>query len=136
MFFGVVTDELNESVKCEVRQSAVHGVGVFAIRDIRKGEVMNCRERKRLMLVLQKEDFDKLYPEVRDVILKRWPIAFEGQLFLHPNSDAYLISFMNCSNGGYINYDENTDTALKDILKGEEVFSDYHKYKDFLLKIK
>ena len=129
-------DRLNREVKCELRQSPVHQVGVFAIRDIRKGEKMFCRERIREWLRLSKEDFDKLYPEVRDVILKRWPIALDGHLFMHPNSDAYLISFMNCSNGGYINYDEGSDIALKDILKGEEVFSDYNKYKDFLLKIK
>ena len=128
-------DELNEEVKCELRASPIHGVGVFALRDIRKGKKLFCKHPFREWIRLEEKDFAELYPEVRDVILKRWPLALAGEPFLHPNGDAYLISFMNTSAGGYINYDPHTDTALCDIASGTEVIEDYGMYKDFLLNL-
>jgi len=128
-------DKLNSEVKVKLGASPVHGVGCFAIRLIKKGEKMFCREKTRAWYKFRKEDFDKLYPEVRDLILQRWPIAIEGAWFMHPNSDAYLISFMNELEGSE-NYDELSDMASKDIKTGEEVFSNYNRFRELLLKIK
>ena len=30
--------ELNEEIRCHLKPSSIHGIGVFALRDIKKGE--------------------------------------------------------------------------------------------------
>ena len=46
-----------------------------------------------------------------------------GSLFQSPNDDAHLLMFINHSDKP--NYDLVSDTALKDIKKGEELVGDY-----------
>ena len=63
-------------------------------------------------------------PEIRKLILERYPLAEkELHIYAHPNDDARLISFMNHSDNP--NYDNETDTTLREIKKGEEVTEDY-----------
>lgn len=117
--------ELNDQVKCTVRPSSVHGVGVFAIRDIKKGEKLYCQGNPNTRWYAIPYDlFDQLHPDVRELIEQRWPKVKEGSLFQSPNDDARLQSFMN--HGGedsnYLN-----DIALRDIAKGDEVLEDYRK---------
>lgn len=64
--------------------------------------------------------FGKLFPEVKKIILERWPSVVNGSSFIYP--DARLVSFMN---HGLANYDPMTDTALHDIIKGDEILEDY-----------
>lgn len=114
---------LNSTVKCTLRPSPLHGIGVFAIRDIKKGEKLYCHSMERKLL---KDDNNLagIRPEVRELILQRWPMIYKGSAFLSPNDDARLISFMN-DGGKDSNYAIRTDTATKDIGKGEEVLEDY-----------
>ena len=70
-------EKLNSEVKCKLGASPVHGVGVFSVFDIKKGEKMFCQEKFRAWYKFQKEDFDKLYPEVRDLILQRTFSSFK-----------------------------------------------------------
>ncbi len=110
---------LNEEVWCKLAPSQIHEIGVFAIRDIPKGQKLYCHSAS---CRLRYEPIDDLLPEIRQLILQRWPNARTNG-YLNPNDDARLISFMNHSPNP--NYDWFTDLAIKDIPKGTEVLEDY-----------
>lgn len=114
--------ELADTVKCRLAPSPIHGIGVFAIRDIKKGETLHCRIEEPQWYTLKYEHFDQLPTEVSDLIKERWSLVVNGEPFLSPNHDAIMICFMN---HGTPNYDPHTDTATEDIPKGSEVFEDY-----------
>lgn len=113
-----MTEELNNTVWCTLGPSKIHGVGVFAIRDIPTGQKTYCVEGKSRLL--PPSNLEGVLPEIKEIILQRWPYA-DVQPFLSPNDDVRLVSFMNHS------YDPNWrhDTALRDIKKGEEITEDY-----------
>ena len=120
---------LNSSVFCRIGPSAVHGVGVIAIRDIPSGTLLtdysvhNIKEIRQLCV--SEKDFDKILPEIRRLILDRCLfLSFQKKFFFYsPNHDACLTSFMNHS------ADPNSDGryALRDIKSGEEVTENYKK---------
>ena len=116
--------ELNRTVKCTLALSKIHGIGVFAIRDIKRGEKLYCiiESPERKWYTVLYKDFDKLIPEVKDLILQRWPAVVNGSPFLSPN-EVYPSLFMNHSEDP--NYRSLDDTALRDIYVGEEVTEDY-----------
>ena len=118
---------LNKTVWCTIGQSKIHGIGVLALRDIKKGTRIYCTGESREYIT---EDLDKILPEIRKLIIQRYPIALDGHQFQSPNADANLISFMNHSDTP--NYDNNNDTALRDIKAGEEITEDYGKYKGII----
>lgn len=119
-------DRLNEFVKARIAPSSVHGVGVFAIRDIAKGQKM-WFDTFAQIYPLPYSQFFKLFPEVRELLLERWPgvaAQKEGEVhtgFAYP--DAYLQGYINHSDDP--NYDCLTDIALKDIKTGEEITENY-----------
>ena len=121
---------LNDTVWCTLAPSKIHGIGVHALRDIKKGEKLNCwgRQDFRWFTILYSK-FDELKPEIRELIEQRWPIVKDGHSFLSPNNDVRLISFMNHADNP--NYDHKTDIAICAIIKGEEVTEDYGEYKHF-----
>lgn len=117
-------NELNTEVRCKLAASPVHGVGVFTIRDIKKGERLYCTPN--LIPKFYNIPFgslNKLFPEVRELVLSRWASVVNGSIFQSPNDDAGLLFF--CNHSTEPNYAVVTDTALKDISKGEEVLEDY-----------
>lgn len=116
-------DYLNYTVKCRLAPSKIHGVGVFAIRDIKKGEMMHCSDGPEgLKYNIPYDQLDKLRPEIYDLLMDRWRVLIkEGNPFQSPNDDANMVSFMNNSKDA--NY--RHDVALRDIKKGEEVTENY-----------
>lgn len=125
---------LNESVKCKVGASTIAGVGVFAIVDIKKGESITDYHYSNLNLKkefyeLDRKHFDLIRPEIRALILDR--ILFEkGQtrlIFLNPNYDAYLVTFINHSDEPNVEHTalENEFVASRDIAAGEEITFNY-----------
>ena len=115
--------KLNEEEKCKLAPSNIHGIGVFAIKNVHRGERLYCQEEKKLWYNIPYTQFDNILPEVRELIEQRYPNVKKGSSFLSPNSDARLISFMNHSDTP--NYDTYTDTALHEIIKWEEILEDY-----------
>lgn len=120
--------ELARTVKCTIAPSKVHGVGVFALRDIKKGEQLYCTLTVKPNWYTVGYDKLKKYllpahPEIMQLLMDRWPQIRNGSQFISPNYDARLTSFMNHAENA--NYDPNTDLALMDIKAGEEVFEDY-----------
>lgn len=117
--------ELNQIVKATIGVSKVHGVGVFAIRDIQKGRTVFADRMPRLYHI-SPGNIDKLLPEVKKIILERWPLVMQGERFAFP--DVRLVSLMN--HASTPNYDPVTDTALEDIRAGEEIFESYCQIPD------
>lgn len=117
-------NELNSMVKVKLAPSHIHGVGIIAIRDIRKGEKVYCEPSKHLKLYsVPYGSLKKLFPEIRELIMQRWAGIINGSMFQSPNDDQWLVLFMNHSDNP--NYNKLTDTALQDIKKGEEITSNY-----------
>lgn len=113
-------DALNDIAKIRLAASPLHGVGVFAMRDIKKGETLNA-DAIPMAFDIPHKDFKKLNPEVAALILERWPGVVAGSHFLYP--DCKMVAYMNHSDTP--NYDGKTDKALKKIKAGEELTEDY-----------
>lgn len=122
--------ELNNEVRCHIKPSQIHGVGVHALRDIQKGEKLYISPNiTPKWYSIPYERLNELRPEIREVVLARWPSVLLGSMFRSPNDDVWLASFVNHS--GEPNYDLATDTALKDIKAGEEVTENYKLMKNY-----
>ena len=116
--------ELNKEVRCYLAPSPIHGIGVFSLQDIKKGEKVYCQPNQfRKWYSIPYERFNELRPEVSDLILQRWASVINQSQFQSPNDDAWLILFMNHSDNP--NFDQSSDLALRDLAKGEEVTEDY-----------
>lgn len=116
-------EEINATVLATIAPSPIHGVGVFAVQNIKKGQKMYIRWVPMGMI---QTTLSKLKPEVRKIIEQRWPPVVDGYPFVHPHEDANHLSFMNHSDDP--NYDDKADIALRDIKAGEEITEDYRKY--------
>lgn len=118
---------LNSTVFARIAPSPIHGVGVFAIRDIPQGIRITDHTTDDLgdayWYELTPSEFDELLPEVQAMVLDR--MLFDEQdatlRFLSPNRDAILRSFMNHSDTP--NSDGEYATAY--IQKGEEITEDF-----------
>ena len=116
--------ELNNEVKAKLAPSPIQGIGVFAIRDIKKGERAYCRPNGfKKWYSIPYERLSELRPEIKEVILERWPAIINKSQLQSPNDDAWLLLFMNHSDNA--NYDPKKDIALMDIKTGEEILENY-----------
>lgn len=118
-------EELNSTIKCYIAPSKIHGIGVFALRPISKGEKCYCFPKlSRTWYNLTYSELDKLRPEIKEIILARWPSIINGSYFQSPNDDVWLASFINHSSKNF-NYKQSSDSATREIKKGEEILEDY-----------
>lgn len=120
---------LNKEIKATLAPSKIHGIGVFAIRDIKKHEKVYC-DNTSIIFELTYENLDRLRSEVKKIILERWPSIINGSKFISP--DARLVSFMNHQDAGECNYSQVTDTAKRDIKCGEEITEDYRLMQNYV----
>lgn len=112
--------ELNELVKVRLAPSKIHGVGVFALRNLKKGEKLYA-DIMPMGFLLRYTSFDKLRPEVRDILLEQFPNIVNGSHFGWPTTK--IQAFMNFSFKP--NYSPMTDKLLEDVPKDCEIFEDY-----------
>lgn len=133
-------ERINTSVWCTIRPSNLHGVGVYAIRDIPKGTLLTDFTFAKINLPqlpkvykLTYEEFSHILPEIQEIILDRilfgesWSSKYLR--FISPNRHACLQLFMNHS------YTPNSNGvyALRDIKKDEEITEDFtHVTKDLI----
>lgn len=116
--------QLNSEVKCKLGVSKISGVGVFAMRTIYKGQRCYCRPNMIPKFYnIPFGSLGKLFTEVRELVLDRWASVVNGSIFCSPNDDAHLLMFINHSEDP--NYNVATDTALREIKRGEEITEDY-----------
>ena len=111
---------LNEIVKIKLAPSTINGVGVVAMRDIKKGEKLYTDAIPN-MLDLPYKMFNKLDPEIKDILLGHFPLITKGSHFMYPVTK--FSAFLNHSEDA--NYDAKEDKALRKIKKGEEVTENY-----------
>jgi SET domain-containing protein len=111
---------LNEIVKIKIAPSSIHGVGVFAMRDIKKGEKLYA-DTVTHQFDLPYNLFSKLDKDIQDTILGFFPLVVNGSHFLYPVTR--MAAFLNHSDTP--NYDAKEDKALRAIKAGEEVTEDY-----------
>lgn len=111
---------LNESVKIKLGASTIHGVGVFAIRDIKKGERLYADSMYQAFDV-PFTMFGQLRPEISEQLLSHFPQIVNGSHFLYPVTR--MVAFMNHADEP--NYDAKEDKTLRKIKKGEEITEDY-----------
>jgi hypothetical protein len=111
---------LNEIVKIKLAPSAIHGVGVFAMRNIKKGEKIYADAIPH-QLDLPYKMFKKLDPEIKEIILGHFPLIVNGSHFMYPVTK--FSAFLNHSDNP--NYDGREDKMLRAIKAGEEVTEDY-----------
>ncbi len=99
-----------------VKASKIHGMGVFANRNFKKGEIVINYHLQRLT----KEEFDHLPKSERHFTAKENGVIY---LFLPP--ERYVNH--SCDPNADPNLKEKFDFAIKDIKKGEEITVDYRK---------
>lgn len=120
-------DALNEMAKVKLAPSSVHGVGVFAMRDIKKGEKLTPDNIPSLFDIPYEVLKKKVRPEIVKEVLGQYPLVTTGSHFLYPTTR--FISYMNHSIDA--NYDSKGDIVLRDIEAGEEIFEDYTKIDNY-----
>lgn len=97
-----------------IRKSKIHGTGVFANRDFKKGEIII----KYNLKPLTKEEFDNLSEKEKHYTSKE-----NGQYFLFLPPER----FVNHSCEANTNPKDKCDIAIRNIKKGEEITTDYTK---------
>ena len=111
---------INTLVRTRIAPSGIHGVGVFALNDIAKGTKLYADMFPQAYKIPFR-DFDLLKPEIRDLIMERWPQVVNGSAFMYP--DSRIQTFMNHSEDP--NYNAFDDVMLKDVKQGEEITENY-----------
>jgi uncharacterized protein len=98
----------------EIAPSSISGRGLFARRAFRTGEIVLRWDVSRK---IRRDDVDSLPPEERH--------------FLNPFDDTFFVllgepeRYMNHSCANNTRVEQFTDLAVRDILPGEEITSDY-----------
>ncbi len=113
-------EKLQSEMKTKLAPSKIHGVGVFAIRDISKGEKLYA-DAHPTVYTLTYTDTKKLSSEVRNILLGQWPNIINGSRFAYPT--VRIQAYINHSDTP--NYDAQNDAVLRDVKDGEEITENY-----------
>ena len=119
---NLLVEKLNNEVWATIKPSTINGVGVFAIRDIPAGTIINNSQDFHGRICIDEQDFKQLKQSIQDMILDR-TVFYEGEdfSFRHPNSITILQCLMNHSD----NPNSDGIKTLKDIKCGEEITESY-----------
>ena len=125
----------HDGVYARIGSSEIHGVGVFAIRDIPKGTKLFQEDESGL--VWKKRADLKLHTlpdEVRKLYDQFCLIKDKGETYGCPRSfNLMTVAWhLNRSKTPNVGCDEDYSFfALRDIKVGEELTADYHTYNEF-----
>jgi hypothetical protein len=126
-----VVHHLKYNVKTKLGISSIHGIGVFAIRDIQKGEMLfPVWEYDSGIYVIPNERLKELPNEVFEILDMYFINEDFGykiiRLFKGVNLLAHMISYCNSTyNTNYTQNISNDGIALRDIKEGEEILEWY-----------
>lgn len=129
---------LLKNVKTEIKISPVNGVGVFAIKDILKGEEVFPTWNYESGIYLIPNDKLNLLPDSVKILLHKYFINEECgykiiRLFKGLN---FLFHGFSYCNSAYPNIEkvnmDNNGFALRDILEGEEILEWYTENLDLV----
>lgn len=120
--------QLAESTYVMIKASPVHGIGVFAIRDIPKGTQDIFSQGIGEWIEVSKEEVEALPKHSRDLIENH--CLFDDKSYFIPNYGFKLVDLVI-----YLNHSETPNVismnegeyfeAIRDIKTGEELFVDY-----------
>lgn len=108
-------------VNVRIAPSEIHGVGIFAVRNINEGEKLYLDVMGEVFTLPYKKLQNNMPSYIHDMIVERWPMVRHGSPFVYP--DARYVAYCNHSDNP--NYDSVNDVALRDIKEGEELTEDY-----------
>ena len=125
--------ELSQNTFVMLRPSAVQGIGVFAIRDISKGQRKLFSQDKSEWIKIPKEEVEKL-PEHSRFLVENHCLYDDNNYFV-PEYGFKMIDpviYLNHADiPNVISINEGEDfEALRDIKSGEELFIDYGEIVD------
>ena len=128
-------------VNTKLQPSPINGVGVFALRDIQKGEeVFKLWDGKSGEYTISTEELNSFENDIRMHLLNMYgykKIEDEYKMFVILNKDCHWIfktpiHWVNsCGHNDTPNVDNNTLKAIRTIKKGEEILFKYGKYDKF-----
>lgn len=113
-------------IKAKLKESPIHGIGLFADEDIKQGDKIYSANDK-LNLLLTSEELSELPSDEQrtiqhygyfDTTKNKWKISFDDIRFCNHSSDNNLIR-----QGGDV-------LAKRDIQKGEELTHDYNNFEN------
>ena len=120
--------ELRESTFVMIKPSPLHGIGVFAIRDIPKGTKNIFSQGVGEWIKVSKEEVDVLHQHSKDLIENH--CLFDEDHYFIPDYGFKLVDLVI-----YLNHSESPNVislnegeqfeALRDIATGEELLVDY-----------
>lgn len=119
-------DYLNSIVKLKLAPSKIHGVGVFATKDIGAGTKLYA-DAMPFPYKVSPGNQKKLLGHVRETIAEQWPKMVAGVPFAYPS--CIFQAYMNHSDDP--NYDSNLDLTTRDIRAGEEITEDYRRIEGY-----
>ena len=111
---------MTKSTNVVIKKSKIHGKGVFANRDFKKGEVV-LRWKPKL---LKESEIQKLPAKERHYVYK----DKKGKYFLMQAPEKYVNH--SCEANTIVK--NQCDVAIRHIKKGEEITSDYGKEGSFV----
>ncbi len=112
----ILTSTMNKQIfgDVEIRESGIgqfnDGLGVFAFRDFKKGEVVIQYNLK----TLTEEEFKNLPASEKHFTHKRY-----GIIYYYPDPERHVNRYEDPN--VYVDYELDADVALRDIKKGEEL---------------
>ena len=119
------------NVYTRLKPSKIHGVGVFAIRDIPANiPVFNPEEPVEEEFIVSKKEVKKLDPEIQK--LYQDFCVDQGDCFNGPdNFDWVMVAwYVNHSKNPNVKYYDDNFVSIRKIEKGEEITADYSTYSD------
>ena len=130
---------LNEFLKTDIAPSSTHGIGTFALRDLKVGEDVFIRwNGETKVYILPKDEFNTLSESSKFLVLKSYE---NKEQYPYIWFRLFRDSYFNLSNPwAYVNTKETdghvdsvTKKVIKPIKQGEELFGTYN-LKNTILK--
>jgi|TARA_R110000796_G_scaffold169388_2_gene286246 hypothetical protein len=124
---------LNNCIKTDIAPSQIHGIGTFALRDIKIGESLFEKwDGETTNYTLTHSEFEKLPIYVKRIILK----SYENKRGEYPfvwfklYADTYFnlanpLAYTNTLGVENANFNTQNKIAIKNIKVGEELFGTY-----------
>lgn len=127
-------EHLKNDVYVRIKKSKVHGVGLFAIRDIPKGTNPFVSLHPTEYEEFTDEELKKTLPKNVYDMINSYSAHDENYHYVpthgfNPIDLPYLINHSDTPNVGTDKFGEHFVT-LRDIKEGEELFSDFSTYHD------
>ena len=124
---------LKNEIYFRVQSSNVHGVGLFAIKDILKGtDILVEFEDNSVFFSIEKDKLLNIHPNIRKLWKDYWKNDSKIQYIYLPSNYKYIqVYFMNHSdnpNGYFFTKKDGTEGFIttRDIKDGEEILEDYN----------